>query len=273
MNKIQKNQKKESEWFEQWEMFEDNELFLFEDWIAPLTLDDFLGKQVLEFGCGGGQHTRFVAPYCKSITAIDLNTAEIAREHTKNLHNVQILEGDIATIDLGRQFDIVFCIGVIHHTDNPDVTFMNLFRHAKPGGKIVVWTYSAEGNEIMRFIVEPIRKALLRNVNRRTIYQISKLITLALYPIVHTIYSLSIFSFLPYYEYFENFRKLSFKRNLLNIFDKLNAPQTHFTTKNKCYEWFNPLRFKGGSISIKRYRGVSYSLLGEKLDSEQKYVK
>ena len=71
-------QGKQMEWAEQWELFEDDELFLFRDWIYPNTLDDFRGKNVLECGCGGGQHTEFVASYAKSITAVDLNTIEIA---------------------------------------------------------------------------------------------------------------------------------------------------------------------------------------------------
>ena len=44
-----------SEWYEQWELLQCNELFLFKDWIYPATLKDFRGKDVLECGCGGGK--------------------------------------------------------------------------------------------------------------------------------------------------------------------------------------------------------------------------
>src|SRR6185295_10883137 len=76
-------QAKQSEWSEQWKMLQDDELFLFRDWIYPNTLGDFRGKTVLECGCGGGQHTSFVAPFAKSVTAVDLNTTDIARERNK----------------------------------------------------------------------------------------------------------------------------------------------------------------------------------------------
>ena len=69
-----------SEWYEQWELLQCNELFLFKDWIYPATLKDFRGKDVLECGCGGGQHTSFVSPFAKSVTAVDLNTVDIAKE-------------------------------------------------------------------------------------------------------------------------------------------------------------------------------------------------
>lgn len=35
------HQLKQSEWKEQWEIFRDNELFLFNDWVCPNTLEDF----------------------------------------------------------------------------------------------------------------------------------------------------------------------------------------------------------------------------------------
>jgi len=245
-------------------MYQDNERFLFEDWIRPVTIDDFKDKDVLECGCGGGQHTLFMAEVAKSVTAVDLNTVNIARERVAHLNNVSFVEADLAQMDIGRQFDIVICIGVIHHTDNPDATFKNLFRHCRIGGKVIIWTYSAEGNELVRFIVEPIRKLFLRWLPRSAVSGISGIITAMLYPIVYSLYLSPLGKGLPYYEYFSNFRKLSFNRNKLNVFDKLNAPQTHFTTKNKCHEWFNSQRFDEDSISVIPYLGVSYSLSGIK---------
>lgn len=251
-----------SEWHQQWSMFEDNEKFLFDEWIAPVRLEDFSGKDVLECGCGGGQHTSFVAPYAKSITAVDLNTTDIARERNKAFGNVEFVAADMGKLDLGRQFDIVFSIGVIHHTDNPDQSFESMYEHCKPGGRIIIWTYSAEGNELVRFLVEPARKLFLRFLPRSILLQLSRLITLSLYPIVYSVYLLPVARVLPYYEYFKNFRRLGFGRNVLNVFDKLNAPQTRFTTREKCDEWFSSERFE--SIVINKYAGVSYTLTGIK---------
>ena len=128
------NQAKQKEWFEQWTLVQDNELFLFKDWIAPYTLEAFRDKEVLECGCGGGQHTGFIAAYAKHITAVDLNTTEIAKERNQDHRNITYLEADIAKMNLGKQFDIVFCIGVLQHTDNPAKTVENLKAHLKPGG-------------------------------------------------------------------------------------------------------------------------------------------
>ena len=252
----------ENEWHAQWSMYSDSERFLFDEWIAPATLEDFRDKDVLECGCGGGQHTDTVAQVARNIVAVDLNTIDLARQRNARHDNVTFVESDLTTMDLGREFDVVFCIGVIHHTGDPDAAFERLFKHCKPGGRVIVWTYSAEGNALVRYGVEPLRKAVLRFLPRRALHYWSWLLTASLYPIVHTVYRIPALSFLPYYEYFQNFRRLSFGRNLLNVFDKLNAPSTIFTTAAKCREWMGTDRFEADTISIKPYKGVSYSLVG-----------
>lgn len=254
-------QEKQSEWFEQWSMFSDDEQFLFKNWIYPHTLDDFEGKEVLECGCGGGQHTSFIAPRAKHITAVDLNTIELAKERNKNCDNIEFVEADIATMDLERQFDVVFAIGVIHHTDNPDKTVENLKRHVKSGGKLILWLYSKEGNFLARTIVEPLRKIFFKNWDREKLLYISKAITVLMYMPIYSLYLLPL-KFLPYHDYFRNFRKLSFSRNTLNVFDKLNAPQVEFIGRERVERWFNEMEFE--NIHISSYNGVSWRGSGRK---------
>lgn len=258
------SQAKQHEWADQWARFEDEERFLFDEWIAPRTLDDFRGKRVLECGCGGGQHTAVMASVAEHVTAVDLNATAIARQRNAGRTNIRFVEADIAAMDLGEQFDIVVCIGVIHHTDDPDRTFESIYRHCKPGGLVIVWTYSAEGNAPVRFIVEPVRAVFLQWLPRPLLVRLSELVTATLYPFVYTVYLPSATSFLPYHAYFANFRRLPFRRNVLNVYDKLNAPQTRFTTRATCDRWFSAARFEPATISIRRYAGVSYSLSGIK---------
>jgi SAM-dependent methyltransferase len=252
-------QAKQSEWHEQWSLLKDEERFLFEDWIAPNRLSDFAGKDVLEGGCGGGQHTAFVAEHARSITAVDLNTVDIARQRTSGFSNVRFVEGDLATVELGRQFDLVFSIGVVHHTDDPDRSVRNLVRHLKPGGRFIVWVYSDEGNQLVKQLVEPLRKRFLARMERPRLLRLSRAVTAALYPPVHSVYRLPV-PFLPYYQYFQNFRRLSFERNTLNVFDKLNAPQVQFITRARVDSWFPAERWQ--DVHISAYKGVSWRASG-----------
>src|SRR5437870_1288511 len=139
-------QNKQSAWAWQWDKIYDDNQWLFTEWIRPNTLETFRGTDVLDCGCGGGQHINFVAPYARHVTGVDLNALGSAAKNTSALTNVTLREDDLATMDLRKQFDIVYSIGVLHHTDDPDATFRNITKHCKPGGRVIVWVYSWEGN-------------------------------------------------------------------------------------------------------------------------------
>ena len=253
---VNNSQKKQNEWYEQWSLVQDDSLFLFQEWIYPNKLDDFKNAEVLECGCGGGQHTSFIAPYAKAITSVDLNAVSLAKNRNKSFENIAFKDEDILSMDLKKQFDIVFSIGVIHHTDDPDLAVENMIMHTKKGGKIIIWVYSKEGNFLVRALVEPFRKLFLTKISRKSLLLLSKFITLLMYFPIYTLYLFKL-KFLPYYEYFQNFRRLTFYRNVLNVFDKLNAPQVQFIDKERAERWANG---DFSNIHISHYKGVSYRI-------------
>jgi SAM-dependent methyltransferase len=254
-------QEKHPQWEWQWQRFEDDSEWLFAEWIKPNVLEDFRGKDVLDCGCGGGQHVSFVAPYAKSVTGVDFNALSVAKQKNAGLTNAEFVEADLAEMDLGTQFDVAYCIGVLHHTDAPERTFRNIVKHVKPGGKMIVWVYSHEGNFWNRTLIEGLKWALLLRLPRAVSVAVSHVLTVLLYPIVYTVYLLPL-PFLPFYEYFGNWRKLSYGRNLLNVFDKLNAPQTHFLKKTDLERWFDAGTFE--NVHISPYMGVSWRGSGTK---------
>lgn len=255
-------QHKQSDWHYQWANFYDSSFFLFQEWIYPNRLDIFSDKEALDCGCGGGQHVNLVASLAKEVVGVDLNTADIACNNNLRHSNVSFFEGDLASIDLKRQFDVVYCLGVIHHTVNPNTTFQNLKRFVKPGGRLIIWCYSQEGNWLNEFVLEPLKRLFILKLPKMAIRFLAVSLTAMLYPIIYTVYFLPL-KFLPYYEYFDNFRKLSFQRNELNIFDKLNAPLTHFITESQVNSWFNNQEFI--DVFIDHYKMVSWRASGTKL--------
>jgi len=254
-------QEKQQEWAWQWDHLQDDNRWLFEEWLFPVTLDHFREKSVLDCGCGGGQHIEFVAPFAREVTGVDLNALESAKKRTEHLPNVSFLEADIATMDLGKSFDHVYSIGVLHHTDNPTNSFKNIARHARPEGRISIWVYSKEGNWINEWLLEPLKRVLIDHLPRSVVLGMSHVLTALLYIPIYTIYLLPL-HFLPFYEYFQNWRRLSYRRNVLNVFDKLNAPQTWFIPRSMVEKWFNGNEFT--NVHISPYKGVSWRASGIK---------
>jgi SAM-dependent methyltransferase len=254
------SQQKQTDWAWEWERYHGEDEWLFHDWIKPVTIEDFRGKRVMDAGCGSGQHLTIVAPYAREAVGVDLNASEIARKRNANNPNISVVESDIALFD-AEPFDIVYCIGVIHHTDNPDKTFANLARLTKPGGRTIIWCYSHEGNFLNRTLVEGAKRLFISRLPKPVMRALSTVLTALLYIPIYTIYFLPL-HFLPFYEYFQNFRKLSWNTNELNVFDKLNAPTTDFITKERITKWFTDNGFR--DIVVTPYRGVSWRGTGIK---------
>jgi len=259
--------KKQHDWYYEWNRYAvidrtKEDIRLFKEWIYPNKLEDFKNKIVLDCGCGDGLHINYIADTAKKIVGVDLNTKKIAERNTKKHSNVKIIEADLMKMNLHKKFDIVYSIGVVHHTVNPKKTFENIKKHLKKNGRMIIWVYSYEGNFLNRTLLEFFKRKIFLKLNKNTLYFIGNIITGIVYIPVYTIYLLPL-RFLPFYKYFENWRKLSFKRNFINVFDKLNAPITHFIKREELEEWFNEKEFK--NVHMSQYLGVNWRASGTKM--------
>jgi len=125
--------------------------------------DDFRGKDMLDAGCGMGRNSYWPLKWgAKSVTAFDNDEASLrsARTTLSEFENASVVSCDISHTPWEHEFDIVLCIGVLHHLRQPRLALENFVRALRPGGRLVVWVYSYEGNEwIVRF-VSPVRRYL-----------------------------------------------------------------------------------------------------------------
>ena len=102
------------------------------------------GKQVLECGCGAGRFTEVLLKQHAYVTSIDLS--EAAQTNWQNFPNHQfhrVARADIRQIPFApQQFDLVFCLGVIQHTPEPEATLAHLYKQVRPGGSLIIDHYT-----------------------------------------------------------------------------------------------------------------------------------
>lgn len=105
--------------------------------------------RILVAGCGTGKQAIEVATSYKgaAVTAVDLSRASLAyakaRSDERGLDNINFLQGDILQLgDLDQQFDLIECMGVLHHMAVPQQGLSVLKGLLKPNGFLRLALYS-----------------------------------------------------------------------------------------------------------------------------------
>jgi len=131
------------------------------NWISPLVPEYFKSLSILDAGCGMGRNSYWMLKWgAGSATAFDFDqrSVEAAKKNLAEFSTAQVLYKSIYEIDWREEFDLAFSIGVIHHLADPERALKNLVAALKPGGTLLVWVYSYEGNEWIVKYINPIRK-------------------------------------------------------------------------------------------------------------------
>lgn len=121
---------------------------------APLHLDvgDHVFSEnpdILVAGCGTGQHPlRTASRYLGAqVLAIDLSLSSLAyamrKTHELGISNIEYAQADIMELgNLGRRFDLIESIGVLHHLGDPLAGWRVLVDLLRPGGLMTIGLYS-----------------------------------------------------------------------------------------------------------------------------------
>jgi SAM-dependent methyltransferase len=117
-----------------------------------LSPEQVKGKLVLDAGVGAGRYSDVVSRWGGNVVGVDLSYAvEAAHKNFAERENVWIAQADIGALPfLPESFDIIFSIGVLHHTPDTRAYFMKLVPLLKPGGTIAIWVYPREGDYVVR---------------------------------------------------------------------------------------------------------------------------
>jgi len=194
---------------------------------------------VLEVGCGAGRFSEILLSTRASVTSVDLSEAVDAnQENFPQSSRHRIVQADVRYLPFApRQFDVVFCLGVVQHTPHPEQTIAQLFEQVRPGGWLVLDHYTYTLSELTKSA--PLFRIVLRRVSPESRLRWSTRIVNAFlplhksvrnYPAAQAVLS-RISPVLSYYHALPLDDALQREWALLDTHDSLTDRYKHFRTK------------------------------------------
>jgi 2-polyprenyl-3-methyl-5-hydroxy-6-metoxy-1,4-benzoquinol methylase len=140
-----------------------------------ITKEDIGNKTVIDVGCGGGRWSYGFAKLGCKVTSVDISEGP-CKLTQKNVPQTEVIMSDLFQLQdvLGdRKFDIVWCWGVIHHTDNPRMALETLTNLMHKNSIIHLYVYSfnrgkkvKELRKFLRFFSLKNREQIIRFLSR-----------------------------------------------------------------------------------------------------------
>lgn len=225
-----------------------------ERWLGSTGLASMNGKRVMDVGCGMGRNPYWMLKAgAKELVAIDADDGSLgsARKNLAEFKNARVEKlsvYDLAPEKFGK-FDVVTCIGVLHHLAEPDEALEKMWSCVDKGGSLVLWCYAKEGNELLLPAIE-----LLRILGSKTpisvTHGIAKGVTLAAWPVL---------KLAPWRtDYYRRIGSLSFKNVESIIFDQMLPHIANYWTRQDMMRLVRTL--DGGTPHLEFVQGNSWHM-------------
>ncbi len=248
----------------------------FVDWLAPIDPASVAGESVLEMGFGNGSLLYHMAAF-KPARLAGIELGDTLAQTRKNLGHLppgmlDLHRGDLTTADLGH-FDLVYCIGVLHHLDDPRRGFDAVVRHTRPAGRFHCWVYAHEGNGLVIRAVDPIRRIACRLPWWITKYGVALPLAIPYYTYAKTIRGLSrsrgsgierLVSRLPLADYSRWIARRPFPFFHHVAFDQLVTPRTHYIARATVESFLRHPDVDPGSVYVEFRNGNSWKFGGRR---------
>ena len=227
-----------SDFGEQWVNYQENpgyygSVSLLDDLFQPLlSLDEVRDKRVADIGSGTGRIVNMLLDAgAAKVVAVEPSAAfPVLQENTaprKDRVTYLNVRGDALPADLN--LDLVVSMGVLDHIPDPSPVVEAAYRALRPGGRMLVWIYGREGNELYLLFAEP-----LRAVSKRLPHGLLQLLCSTINVALDAYIFLCRFLPLPMRKYMRNVLA-RFPRSVrrLTIYDQLNPAYAKYYSKDE----------------------------------------
>lgn len=239
----------------------------FRDLSEPLQPGDFLGRLVLDAGCGFGRHAVHAARFGAEVVALDssVDAVESCARNSRELSRVHIVQGDILQPPLREgAFDLVYCFGVLHHMDQPRAAFGSLGQLVRPGGRLALWVYGARQG-LTRHVSNALR-GMTTNLEPAELMGFSRWLARGLRLFSHTPYRVlgsvpvarEVVSHLPVHDH----HQWPFEVVVADVYDRLRIPVRHWFRGEELESWLTEAGYADIHVSRRVRNNETFRALG-----------
>ena len=241
----------------------------FTDWFSPLGIGDVEGVEVLELGCGNGSLMIHMLDWNPNhLHGVELGNAIQSAYNNLDLsphRNWSLEQADLVSYE-GSGFDVVYCIGVLHHLQNPSTGFSAVLANVKPQGRFHCWVYAREGNEVVRAFVDPIRKVAARLPWWLTKFFFAAPLSVLFFTYAKVVARMRghhLTSRVLFFLYFQWMVRPNLRRSWRVVFDRLVTPRTRYIEGNMREPGFSGTSVNSDSTYIIMCNGDSWKFSGK----------
>jgi SAM-dependent methyltransferase len=235
---------------------EDRKIFLQD---SQLSEKELKNKIILDAGCGMGRYTRVAGSMGGEILAVDLSQSILkAYQKTKDNPCAHIVQADLLNLPFReKQFDLIYSLGVLHHTPDPRQAFLNLAHCLNEGGIVAIWVYGTAG-KFRNFATNPLRDERRRYIKsdvlqrvhwltvalREKVFNGVRLLTTRMYlPLLYLLcYPLAALGKIPLLKYLTASVHGNWRVRLQENFDWFSPRYQSHHTKEEVEGWFHEVK-------------------------------
>ena len=251
---------------EQWTEYPGNEgiyasIETLQDLCGPLfDIKNFQGLKVADIGSGSGRIVNMLLDAgATHVVAVEPSKAfEVLLENTRarkdKITYLKVPGDEFAELDM----DMVVSFGVIHHIHEPDDTMKAIYNSLKSKGKVIIWLYGLEGNQLYLFFAKPLRM-LTKRMPHKVLHYFAKFLDFFLSLYIKACSHVN----LPMHRYMNNvLAKWTPRIRFVTIYDQLNPAYAKYYKKEEAAALLERAGFK--KVRLYHRHGYSWTVIAEK---------